>query len=171
MTAETPARTVATRSRSMDAARAYLSLGANLGERAAALGHARAALAARGRVRLAACSSVVETAPVDVTDQPHFLNQVLAVETGLAPADLLAECLAIEAGLGRRREGVPPRGPRTIDIDLLLYDGRAMDEPGLTVPHPRLARRPFLLALLAEVGAPSDWLPEERDTKHAGAPR
>ncbi len=140
-------------------ARAYLSLGANVGERAANLGRARRALFTRPDVELVACSSVAETRPVDVVDQPDFLNQVLAVETTLAAADLLSACLEAERELGRTREGVPPRGPRTIDIDLLLYDGREIHEPGLVVPHPRLAARPFLLALLDEVGAPAGRIP------------
>ena len=150
--------TVETRPRETSTTRAYLSLGANVGERAEGLGRARIALATREGIRLAACSSVAETAPVDVLDQPDFLNQVLAVETALSPSGLLEACLAVERALGRRREGVPPRGPRTIDVDVLLYGGRAVEEPGLTVPHPRLARRPFLLPLLEEVGVPAAWL-------------
>ena len=128
-------------------------------------------LAAHG-VEVEAVSSLYETEPMgDVLDQPDFLNQVLAVETELAPAELLAECLAVEGDLGRRREGVPPRGPRTIDVDLLLYDGRAIEERGLSVPHPRLARRPFLLSLLAEVGAPPAWLPPGRSNRKDGSGR
>lgn len=150
--------TVETRSRTISMARAYVSLGANLGDRAASLGRARTALATRRGIRLAACSSVMETAPVDVLEQPDFLNQVLAVETTLDPAELLKACLDVERELGRDRAAGPPRGPRTIDLDVLLYDGCAIDEPGLTIPHPRLARRPFFLTLLGEVGAPSAWL-------------
>jgi 2-amino-4-hydroxy-6-hydroxymethyldihydropteridine diphosphokinase len=153
--------TIETRYRS-PAARAYVSLGANLGDRARGLGLARASLFGRPGIRLVATSAVVETAPVDVLDQPDFLNQVVAVETTLSARDLLEACLEIERGLGRDRTAGPPRGPRTIDLDLLLYDGRVIDEQGLTVPHPRLSARPFFLALLREIGAPSAWLPAAR---------
>lgn len=140
--------------------RAYLSLGSNVGDRAERLGAARAALIERSDLRLVAFSAVVETEPVDVTDQPRFLNQVLAVETSLEPRPLLEACLAIERRLGRNRSAGPPRGPRTIDIDLLLYGGRSVDEPGFTVPHPRLAGRTFFLELCRAAGAPEAWLPK-----------
>lgn len=139
--------------------RAYLSLGSNLGDRAERLGSARAALVARGDLRLAAMSAVIETDPVDVVDQPRFLNQVLAVDTALTPRGLLDACLDVERGMGRDRSTGPRRGPRTIDIDVLLYNGLEIDEPGLTVPHPRLAARPFFLELCREAGAPEPWLP------------
>ena len=141
--------------------RAYLSLGSNVGDRADRLGAARAVLMARDDARLTGFSPVVETEPVDVTDQPLFLNQVLAVDTRLEPRALLDACLAIERQLGRDRETEPRRGPRSIDLDILLYDGRTLDEPGLTVPHPRLAARPFFLYLCRAAGAPEGWLPAE----------
>jgi len=141
--------------------RAYLSLGSNVGDRAERLGAARAALLALDDLRLTAFSSVVETEPVDVTDQPRFLNQVLAVDTRLAPRLLLDACLAIERGMGRDRAAGPRRGPRSIDIDILLYGGRTIEEPGLIVPHPRLAGRPFFLYLCRAAGAPEAWLPAE----------
>jgi 2-amino-4-hydroxy-6-hydroxymethyldihydropteridine diphosphokinase len=139
--------------------RAYLSLGSNLGDRVERLGAARAALIAREDLRLAATSPVIETDPVDVTDQPRFLNQVVAVDTRLAPRGLLEACLGVERELGRDRSAGPRRGPRMIDVDVLLYDGISIDEPGLTVPHPRLARRPFFLDLCRAAGAPEAWLP------------
>ena len=139
--------------------RAFLSLGSNLGDRVDRLGAARAALIARGDLRLVAMSPVIETDPVDVTDQPRFLNQVLAVDTRLAPRGLLEACLGVERGLGRDRSAGPRRGPRTIDVDVLLYDGISIDEPGLTIPHPRLAARPFFLELCRAAGAPEAWLP------------
>jgi 2-amino-4-hydroxy-6-hydroxymethyldihydropteridine diphosphokinase len=139
--------------------RAYLSLGSNLGDRVERLGSARAALIGRRDVRIAALSPVVETDPVDVTDQPRFLNQVVGVDTGLEPEALLDVCLGIERGMGRDRSRGPRRGPRTIDIDVLLYDGRAVERPGLTVPHPRLSARPFFLDLCRAAGAPEAWLP------------
>ena len=139
--------------------RAFLSLGSNLGDRVERLGAARAALIARGDIRLAAMSPVIETDAVDVTDQPRFLNQVLAVDTHLVPRGLLDACLDVERGLGRDRSAGPRRGPRTIDVDVLLFGGLSIDEPGLTVPHPRLAARPFFLELCRAAGAPEAWLP------------
>jgi 2-amino-4-hydroxy-6-hydroxymethyldihydropteridine diphosphokinase len=139
--------------------RAYLSLGSNLGDRVERLGSARAALIARRDVRIAALSPVVETDPVDVTDQPRFLNQVVGVDADLEPEALLDACLAIERAMGRDRSLGPRRGPRTIDIDVLLYDGRMIEQPGLTVPHPRLAGRRFFLDLCRAAGAPESWLP------------
>ena len=139
--------------------RAYLSLGSNLGDRADWLGAARDALIARDDLRLAALSPVIETDPVDVIDQPRFLNQVVAIDTRLEPRPLLDACLALERGLGRDRAAGPRRGPRTIDVDVLLYDGRSVEEPRLVVPHPRLAARLFLLELCRAAGAPAAWLP------------
>lgn len=142
--------------------RAYVSLGSNLGDRARSLGDARAALIAEPRVRLVSFSATIETDPVDVLDQPLFLNQVLGIETALEARGLLDLCLGVERDLGRDRTTGTPRGPRTIDLDLLLYDGREIDEPGLTVPHPRLAARDFLLGLCHQAGAPPAWLPSRR---------
>lgn len=139
--------------------RAYLSLGSNLGDRAGWLGSARAALIARDDLRLTALSPVVETDPVDVMDQPCFLNQVLSIDTVLEVRALLNACLGTERSLGRDRSTGPARGPRTIDIDLLLYDGCTVEEPGVSVPHPRLAARPFFVDLCRAAGAPEAWLP------------
>lgn len=144
----------------MSGTRTYLGLGSNLGDRAATLGRARAALVATPGLCLAAASAVAETDPVDVIDQPDFLNQVLGVDTGLSPRELLEACLAVERALGRDRAGGVRRGPRTIDVDVLLYGGLAVDEPGLEIPHPRLAERPFLLDLCRQAGAPAGWIPE-----------
>jgi 2-amino-4-hydroxy-6-hydroxymethyldihydropteridine diphosphokinase len=138
--------------------RAYVSLGSNVGDRARSLGDARAALIAEPRVRLVSCSATIETDPVDVLDQPRFLNQVLGIETALEARGLLGLCLAVERDLGRDRRKGTPRGPRTIDLDLLLYDGRDIHEPGLAVPHPRLAERAFC----RQAGAPQGWLPSRR---------
>jgi 2-amino-4-hydroxy-6-hydroxymethyldihydropteridine diphosphokinase len=139
--------------------RAYLSLGSNLGDRVELLGAARAALIARADIRLATFSPVIETDPVDVTEQPRFLNQVLGVDTHLSPRKLLDACLEVERAMGRDRSAGPRRGPRTIDVDILLYDGMSIDEPGLTVPHPRLAARRFFVDLCRKAGAPEAWLP------------
>lgn len=147
-------------SQAADRARAFVSLGGNLGDRAAELGRAREAIIGIDGVRLVACSAVVETEPVDVVDQPRFLNQVLGLTTSRSPRQVLDACLAIERDLGRVRDPERRGGPRTIDLDLLLYDDRRVAEPGLVVPHPRLGRRPFLLALCRQAGAPEAWLPQ-----------
>jgi 2-amino-4-hydroxy-6-hydroxymethyldihydropteridine diphosphokinase len=130
--------------------RAYVGLGANLGDREATLERAVELLEQRPGVEVVAVSSFRETDPVGYLDQPRFLNGAVAIETSLAPADLLDELLAVEQELGRVREG-PRYGPRTVDLDLLLVDGVVLDEPGLTVPHPRLHERAFALEPLAEL--------------------
>jgi 2-amino-4-hydroxy-6-hydroxymethyldihydropteridine diphosphokinase len=130
---------------------AYVGLGANLGDREATI---RAAVAALPGV--VAVSSLLETDPVGVVDQPGFLNGVAALETGLSARELLDTLLAVERALGRERR--ERWGPRTIDLDLLLYGGEAIDEPGLTVPHPRLHERRFALEPLAEL-APEALIP------------
>jgi len=128
---------------------AFLSLGANLGERAAALRAACAALAALPATTLRASSRVYETAPQDLADQPAFLNQVVALETGLSPAELLAAAQRIEDEAGRVRD--VRFGPRTLDVDILLFQGVESADPKLTLPHPRLWRRAFVLVPLAEL--------------------
>ena len=130
--------------------RAYIGLGANLGDREATLRAAVAALGATGGIEVVAVSAFRETDPVDYLDQPRFLNGAAAVETALAPRELLDALLAVERSLGRTRDG-PRFGPRTIDLDLLLYGEESFDEPGLTVPHPRLHERAFALEPLAEL--------------------
>src|ERR687898_932634 len=130
--------------------RAYIGLGANLGNREATLRAAVAALGATGGIEVVAVSAFRETDPVDYLDQPRFLNGAVAVETTLAPRELLDAILALERSLGRTRDG-PRFGPRMIDLDLLLYGGESVDEPGLTVPHPRLHERAFALEPLAEL--------------------
>jgi 2-amino-4-hydroxy-6-hydroxymethyldihydropteridine diphosphokinase len=96
-------------------------------------------------------SSFRETDPVGVTDQPKFVNAVAELSTQLAPRDLLDALLAIERELGRDRSREQRWGPRTLDLDLLLYGAEMIDEPGLTVPHPRLADRRFVLEPLHEL--------------------
>jgi 2-amino-4-hydroxy-6-hydroxymethyldihydropteridine diphosphokinase len=129
---------------------AYVGLGANLGDRDAALRAALERLAAEPGIELVAVSSFRDTAPVGLVDQPRFLNAVAAVRTELPPRELLERLLAIERALGRTRAG-PRFGPRTIDLDLLLHGDEAVAEPGLTVPHPRLHERRFALEPLAEL--------------------
>jgi 2-amino-4-hydroxy-6-hydroxymethyldihydropteridine diphosphokinase len=132
--------------------RAYIGLGSNLGDREATIQAALARLAATPDVELTAVSTLRETDAVGpVTDQPRFLNGAAVVETALPARALLARLLEIEAGLGRTRDG-PVGGPRTIDLDLLLYGEERIDEPDLQVPHPRLHEREFVLEPLAELG-------------------
>ncbi|MBO4915098.1 MAG: 2-amino-4-hydroxy-6-hydroxymethyldihydropteridine diphosphokinase [Oscillospiraceae bacterium] len=128
---------------------AYLSLGANLGDRAATLREALRRLAASEGVELTAVSSVYETEPWGRTDQPRFLNLAAALRTTLAPETLLMHAQAIETALGRvRRE---KWGARVIDIDLLCMEGVAMQSPSLTLPHPYLTERAFVLVPLSEI--------------------
>ena len=130
--------------------RAYVGLGANLGDREAALRAALAALDATEGIEVIAVSTFRETDPVDYLDQPRFLNAAAALDTTLSPRELLDALLEVERSLGRTREG-PRFGPRTIDLDLLLYGDESLERPGLTVPHPRLHRRVFVLEPLAEL--------------------
>ena len=131
-------------------ARAYVGLGANLGDREHALRRALELLDAEAGIAVVSASSFRETDPVGYLDQPPFLNGAVAVETELAPRELLERLLGVERALGRIREG-PRFGPRTIDLDLLLYGDAVLDEPGLTLPHPRLHERRFALEPLAEL--------------------
>jgi 2-amino-4-hydroxy-6-hydroxymethyldihydropteridine diphosphokinase len=130
--------------------RAYVGLGANLGDREATLRSAVEQLRAEPGVRVTAVSTFLDTAPVGIVDQPRFLNAAAAVETDLGARELLDGLLGIERRLGRNRAG-PRFGPRTIDLDLLLYGDEQIDEPGLQVPHPRLHERLFALEPLAEL--------------------
>jgi 2-amino-4-hydroxy-6-hydroxymethyldihydropteridine diphosphokinase len=130
--------------------RAYVGLGANLGDRAAMLGAALEQLAAEPEISLMAVSGFRETDPVGLTEQPRFLNAAAAVETELPARELLDRLLAVERRLGRMRTG-PRFGPRTIDLDLLLYGDEEIVQAGLQVPHPRLHERLFALEPLAEL--------------------
>lgn len=134
---------------SQRAAVAYLCLGSNMGDKAAYLTAARQAIGELPGTRVTSESSLYHTAPVGKTDQDWFLNQVLRVETRLAPRELLRSCLAIETKLGRVR--LERWGPRVIDIDLLVYDDVTSDDEELTLPHPRMAERAFVLVPLAEL--------------------
>jgi 2-amino-4-hydroxy-6-hydroxymethyldihydropteridine diphosphokinase len=131
--------------------RAFIGLGSNLGDREAWLRCAVAAVAELPRTQVRGVSSLRNTEPVGVTDQPRFLNGAVEVATSLAPRELLEALLEIERLLGRDRAGVPRGGPRTVDLDLLLYGEAVIAEPGLEVPHPRLAERRFALEPLADL--------------------
>jgi 2-amino-4-hydroxy-6-hydroxymethyldihydropteridine diphosphokinase len=141
--------------------RAYVGLGANLGDREGTIGRALQLLASDPSIDLVAVSTLRETEPVGDTDQPFFMNGAAMVETELSPRALLARLLAIERELGRVRNEERRFGPRTIDLDLLVYGDRVVDEPGLTVPHPRLAERRFALEPLHELD-PGLTLPDGR---------
>ncbi len=130
--------------------RAYVGLGANLGDRSASLTRAVELLGLREGIEVVGVSSFRETDPVGYLDQPRFLNGAVAVETSLSPPELLHVLLEIERELGRVREG-PRYGPRTVDLDLLIVAGVTVHSPGLTVPHPRLHERRFALEPLAEL--------------------
>jgi 2-amino-4-hydroxy-6-hydroxymethyldihydropteridine diphosphokinase len=129
---------------------AYIGLGANLGEREATIRRAVAQLN-DDQTRVLRVSSLRETDPVGVEDQPKFLNGVAVIETRAAPRAVLERLLAVERDLGRDREAGARWGPRPIDLDLLLYGDHVVDEPGLRVPHPRLHERRFVLEPLAEL--------------------
>jgi 2-amino-4-hydroxy-6-hydroxymethyldihydropteridine diphosphokinase len=139
---------------------AYVGLGSNLGDREATIRRALELLDSDPEIELVAVSSQRETDPVGYLEQPRFLNLACSLETDLSPRELLDRLLAVERALGRRRDG-PRFGPRTIDLDLLLYGDVSLHEPGLTVPHPRLAERRFALEPLAELD-PDLALPDGR---------
>jgi 2-amino-4-hydroxy-6-hydroxymethyldihydropteridine diphosphokinase len=144
---------------------AFIALGSNLGGPGNQVRQGYAALAELPQTRLEAASSLYASAPVGHADQPDFVNAVAQLSTGLAPQDLLAALLAIEARFGRERSFT--NAPRTLDLDLLLYDAVTLSEPGLRVPHPRMHQRAFVLEPLIEIspdciipglGRASDWL-------------
>ena len=145
---------------------AFVALGANLGDPAATVKAAFAALANLPESRVVHCSSLYRTAPVGNTEQPEFINAVAALETTLAPESLLDALFDIEARFGRIR--AEKNGPRTLDLDLLLYGDQFVSLPRLTLPHPRLHLRAFVLQPLAEIapdlkipgrGTVAAWLP------------
>jgi 2-amino-4-hydroxy-6-hydroxymethyldihydropteridine diphosphokinase len=131
--------------------RAYVALGSNLGDREGTLRSALEALAAEPGIDVVAVSRFYDTEPVGYVDQPRFLNGAAALDTELPARELLEQLLAVELRFGRRREDVPSQGPRTVDLDLLLYGDAEIDEPGLRVPHPRLHERRFVLEPLADL--------------------
>ncbi|MDP9303375.1 MAG: 2-amino-4-hydroxy-6-hydroxymethyldihydropteridine diphosphokinase [Actinomycetota bacterium] len=132
-------------------ARAFVGLGSNLGDPEELIASALELLAGEEGIEVLAVSILRETDPVGFEDQPRFLNGAAELATELAPRELLERLLAIERRLGRIRGEGPRFGPRTIDLDLLLYGGETVQEPGLTLPHPRLHERRFVLEPLAEL--------------------
>ncbi|MFZ0296698.1 MAG: 2-amino-4-hydroxy-6-hydroxymethyldihydropteridine diphosphokinase, partial [Candidatus Sulfotelmatobacter sp.] len=150
---------------------AYLSLGSNLGDRKGNLREAERRLGAIGRI--AAVSSFYETEPVEFTEQPWFLNCAVALETERTPQNLMTAILGIEKDMGRQR--VQKKGPRVIDIDILLFGNAVLDSAEVTIPHPAMHERRFVLEPLAEI-APEARHPvlnktirELRDALPAGA--
>ena len=145
---------------------AYVALGANLGDPTATVLAAFGALANLNESRVTHTSSLYRTAPIGITEQPEFINAVAQLETTLAPEALLDELLALEQRFGRIRD--ERNGPRTLDLDLLLYDNLELELPRLSLPHPRLHLRAFVLLPLAEIspdlrlagrGTIAAWLP------------
>jgi 2-amino-4-hydroxy-6-hydroxymethyldihydropteridine diphosphokinase len=145
---------------------AFVALGANLADPAVQVRAALAALTDLPESRLLRASSLYRSAPVGIRGQPDFINAVAALETSLTPHALLAALFAIEAQFGRRRDF--HHAPRTLDLDLLLYDAQVIDTPDLQVPHPRMHLRAFVLAPLVEIapdcripgrGSAAAWLP------------
>jgi 2-amino-4-hydroxy-6-hydroxymethyldihydropteridine diphosphokinase len=132
-------------------AEALLALGGNLGDVRATLAHAIAMLCERSDIRLLARSSDYLTPPWGVKNQPPFVNLCIAVDTTLTPHALLARAQAVEHAFGRDRAHEQHWGPRTLDIDILAYDDLVLNEPNLTLPHPRLNERAFVLVPLAEI--------------------
>ena len=130
--------------------RAYVGLGANLGDRERTLREAVAALDSEEGIEVVAVSTLRETAPVGVGEQPLFLNGAVALDATLEASELLERLLAVEQRFGRVRIA-GEHGPRTLDLDLLLYGDKKIDKPGLAVPHPRLHERRFVLEPLVEL--------------------
>jgi 2-amino-4-hydroxy-6-hydroxymethyldihydropteridine diphosphokinase len=131
--------------------RAFVGLGSNLGERETTLRAAVGRLRGLPQTEVRGVSSFRDTEPVGYVDQPRFLNGAVELDTGLSARDLLAALLALERDFGRDRSTSPPQGPRTLDLDLLLYGDATIYEPGLEVPHPRLHERRFVLEPLFEL--------------------
>ena len=138
----------------------YIALGSNLGDRAEQLRTAREQIASPG-LRIVRASSIYETAPRDIEDQPWFLNQVVECETDLFPRQLLARLKKIERAMGRKKRVA--KGPREIDLDILFYGDSVVKAAELEVPHPRMAERRFVLEPLAEI-APEKRHPGTRRT-------
>jgi 2-amino-4-hydroxy-6-hydroxymethyldihydropteridine diphosphokinase len=130
---------------------AFVALGSNIGDRSAMLAGARAALARLPGTRMVGQSSIEETEPLGPIEQPHFLNQMVALETSLSPRELLEHLLGIEQAAGRKRDS--RWGPRTLDLDIVRYANQTVSDPDLRVPHPELPNRPFWQRELAELDA------------------
>jgi 2-amino-4-hydroxy-6-hydroxymethyldihydropteridine diphosphokinase len=153
---------------------AFIAVGSNLGDRPALISSAVASLARHEGIEVTAVSSIIETAPMGRPAQGPYLNAVIALQTSLDPRGLLRACQQIEAAHGRNRAAEQRWGPRRLDLDIVLYGEAVISEPDLTVPHPRMHERRFVLDPLAEI-APTRVHPvlgrsmiELRDELHAG---
>jgi len=142
---------------------AYIAMGSNLGDRHANIQGGLDAIDALATTKIVLCSTIIETDPVGPGEQSCYLNGVVHVRTGLGAMDLLNELLAIESRFGRDRASEVRWGSRTLDLDVLIYGDQTIDEPGLTIPHPRLHTRSFVLIPLCEV-APDLVLPVYKKT-------
>jgi 2-amino-4-hydroxy-6-hydroxymethyldihydropteridine diphosphokinase len=131
--------------------RAFVGLGSNLGERETTLRAAVGRLRGLPQTEVRGVSSFRDTEPVGYADQPRFLNGAVELKTGLSARELMSALLELERAFGRDRSASPPQGPRTLDLDLLVYGEATVEEPGLEVPHPRLHERRFVLEPLAEL--------------------
>lgn len=129
----------------------FLSLGSNRGDPAALVEAAMAAMTASPGIRLRARSSLYRTAPVGPVAQDWFVNAAIRIETALSPDALLAACHTVERELGRKRDAEIRWGPRPIDIDIIAYDDLALEQPGLTLPHPRFSERAFVIVPIFEI--------------------
>lgn len=144
---------------------AYIGVGSNLGDRRAYLYEAVDRLHRHASVAVERCSSIYETAPVGLTEQPHFLNMAVAVSTALSPHELLELMLEMEQQLGRVR--TVRYGPRTIDLDLLMYGNLTIDSERLALPHPRMNERGFVLIPLLDIIASGDGPPDAHQLRSA----
>ncbi len=142
---------------------AYIAIGSNLGDRHATITRAVHEISTLGGVSVIEQSTIIETPPVGDIEQGPYLNGVVHVQTTLAARDLLDSLLKIEAGLGRDRDTEKRWGPRTLDLDLIVFGDQVIDEPGLQVPHPRLHERSFVLIPLVEI-APEILIPVQNET-------
>jgi 2-amino-4-hydroxy-6-hydroxymethyldihydropteridine diphosphokinase len=142
---------------------AYIAIGSNLGDRYATIDSAIAAIERIETTKILRVSSIIETPPVGEIEQGAYLNGVLLIETDLDARVLLEEMLRIESEHGRDREHEQRWGPRTLDLDLIVFGDQIIDEPGLQVPHPRMHERSFVLIPLAEI-APDINIPTQNET-------
>lgn len=150
----------------MSTVTAYVALGSNLEDPQRQLRSGLESLAALPATRLLRASSFYRSAPVGYADQPDFVNAVAAIETGLSPRGLLDALLAVERRHGRVREFL--NAPRTLDLDIVAYGDRTIDEPGLAVPHPRMHERAFVMVPLAEI-APDAAIPGRGSVRELAA--
>ena len=142
---------------------AYIAIGSNLGDRHATIDNAIDAIGSHNTIEILATSSIIETPPVGQIEQGPYLSGVIHVQTSLSPRELLDALLGIETAHGRDRTTEQRWGPRTLDLDLIVFGHQVINEPGLVVPHPRLHQRSFVLVPLAQL-APDIMIPVQNQT-------